>query len=407
MTRSLINATACLLIAASAALPLAGCSGHGKYTTEGISLAKTRLDTLKAATEFDMAKQAFLAGDLDKASRKCDKASRLSPGFSRVDVLRGRIAIERGLMGEALLSLRSAIEKNKESVDANYYLGVVSERLNENEQAQAYFRRAAELEPHNPQYAVAAGEMLIDLGRTSDAEEFLESCESASHSAGVQQLLGHIALIDHNAELACERFGRARLLAPDDGAILDDLAAAQMAAGRFADAERNLRHLLEDPKNEDRADLLHMRAECLLALGRPVDAREIYRGLTAGDGASDVRSWIGRARADFQIGDDRGCLRAATRVLAIDPSMAEGYMLQAAVHRSRGENAAAIEKLDAGLMRAGRDTDLLSMRALVLSELGRKGEALAAAQAALAIEPGNTNAQRMVGVLAVASVPVD
>lgn len=407
MTRSFINASACLLIAAAAALPLAGCSGHGKYTTEGISLAKTRLDTIKAATEFDMAKQAFLAGDLDKASKKSKKALRLAPNFSKVDVLRGRIAIERGLMGEALLSLRSAVEKNEESVDANFYLGVVSERLNEYDQAEAYFRRAAELEPNNPQYAVAAGEMLIDLGRTSDAEAFLESCESSSHSAGVQQLLGHIAMIDGDADLACERFGRARLLAPNDGAILDDLSAAQMAAGRFADAERNLSQLLKDPENKGRNDLLHMRAECLLALGRPVDAREIYRGLTAGDGASDARSWIGRARADFQIGDDRGCLRAATRVLAIDPSMAEGYIILAAVHRNRGENQAAIEKLDAGLMRAGRDADLLVMRALVLSELGRTGEALIAAQAALELEPDHMNAQQLASMLAVASVPVD
>lgn len=398
---------ACLILVLGTALPLAGCGGHGKYTTEGISLAKTRLDALKAATEYDMALQAFLAGDLDKAGRKAEQALRLADGSARIHVLLGRVAIERGLMGEALLALQKALDADETSVEAHYYMGVVNERVNEHAVALTHFRRAAELEPFNPQYAVAAGEMLIDLGQTADAEAFLESCEAAPHSAGVQQLLGHVAMIEGDAESACDRFGRARLLAPEDGAILDDLAAAQMAAGRFGEAETNLGHLLRDPDERERGDLLHMRAECLLALGRPVDARELYRDLTAGEGQSDARAWVGLARAAYQIGDARGCQRAASRVTSIDPTLAEGYVLWAAVHRDRDEPETALEKLDTGLMRAGRDADLLAMRSLVLSELGRGGEALTAAQAALDIDPGHATAQRMLNRLAVVSVPVD
>jgi tetratricopeptide (TPR) repeat protein len=223
----------------------------------------------------------------------------------------------------------------------------------------------------------------------------------------VQQLLGHVAMIEGDADAACVRFGRARLLAPEDGAILDDLAAAQMAAGRFSQAETNLGHLLRDPDGRDRGDLLHMRAECLLSLDRPVDAREVYRALTSGEGQSDARAWVGLARSAFQLGDERGCLRAASRVISIDRKMPDGYMLMAAVHRNRREDAEALEKLDAGLMRAGPDPDLLAMRSLVLSELGRRGEALTAAQAALDINPAHESAQRMLNRLAVVSVPVD
>jgi Flp pilus assembly protein TadD len=284
-------------IAAAAAIAASGCSGHGKYTQEGISLAKQRLDSLKAATEYDMARQAFLAGDLDKALKKSDAALLLAENNPRIHVLRGRIHIERGNVGRALLSLRRALELDENAIDARYYLGVVHERLNEPEEALAHFRAAAELEGYNPQYPIAAGEMLVDLGRLDEAKTFLTDSEAADHSAGVQQLLGHIALIEGRPADACELFTKARLLAPEDGAILEDLATAQIAAGRFADAETNLSGLLKDPENEGRRDLLHMRGECLMALGRPVEAREIYRTLSEDDGASDPQAWIGRGRA--------------------------------------------------------------------------------------------------------------
>ena len=389
------------------ALTLGGCGGHGRYTTEGISLAKTRLDALKAATEYDMGMQAFLAGDLDKAARKVDQAERLTPDNAKLAVLRGRIAIERGLMGEALLALRKAAELNESEIEAHYYLGVVAERLNERETALEHFSRAAELEPYNPQHAVAAGEMLVDLGRPDDARTFLRSTESAEHSAGVQQLLGHIAMIEEDPERACDLFNRARLLAPEDAAILTDLVIAQMDSQRFGDALTNLDHLLKEPGNRDRRDLLHLKAECMLSLGRPVDAREIYRKLSAGEGASDARAWAGLARTAYQIRDEKSFSRAASRVLAVDPTFGEGYILHAAMQRDMGNHAKALEILDTGLMRAGRNADLLAMRSLVLTELDRRDEALIAAHAALDIDPANRAGLRMLDRLAVVSVPVD
>lgn len=387
---------------------LAGCSGHGRYTTEGISLARQRLNAMKAASEYDMARQSFLAGDLDKALRKSNIALSLAEDNARLHVLQGRIHIERGAVGEALLSLRRAAEFDETSVEARYYLGVVHERLNEHDAALGHFLAAAELDPFNPQYPIAAGEMLIDLGRPDEARGMLLESDAADHSAGIQQLLGHIAMIKGRPDEACGLFNKARLLAPDDGAILEDLASAQVAAGRHGAADRNLIHLLRDPANENRRDLLHMRAECLLSLDRPVEAREIYRSLVTGDGASDVQAWVGLGRTAFTLRDDHELRRAASRIVSIDPAEPDGYVLWAVWHRGRGESPDALQKIDTGLMRAGRDAELLSVRALVLADLGRNDEALVAAGSALELDPGNESCRRLVEQLGTfASVPVE
>lgn len=398
--------TAIVALLASA-LGFAGCSGHGNYTKEGISLAQQRLNMLKAASEHDMAKQAFLAGDLDKAMRKADAATSITDESAPLHVLRGRINIERGNMGDALLALRHAVEVDPDSVEAAYYLGVVHERLDEREAALEQFRRASELDPYNPQYAVAAGEMLIDLGRAEEAERMLLGSDTARHAAGSQQLLGHISLIKGDPAGACAHFGKARLLAPDDGAILEDLAAAQISAGRFAEAEPTIRALLSDPENTNRRDLLHMRAECLMATGQPVEAREIYRGLIGLD-ESDPAAWIGLGRSSYALGDERTLRRAASRAISIAPKNAGGYVLYAVWSRDRAEPNEALSRLDAGLMRAGPDAELLSLRALVLSELGRRDDAIEAARAAVDLEPTHTAGLTLLDRLtSVTAVPVD
>ena len=66
-TRPARRAIACLALAAAATL--AGCSGakHGQYTQEHLSAAQVKMDMLKAGTQWQMANQQFLSGDLSKS----------------------------------------------------------------------------------------------------------------------------------------------------------------------------------------------------------------------------------------------------------------------------------------------------------------------------------------------------
>jgi len=390
---------------------IGGCSGQGNYTREGVSMAKERMSFLKSATEWELARQAFLAGDLEKALEKVDHSLSINDTVVKSHVLKGRIQIEMGDLGNALKSLRTASTLDPDDSDAHYYLGVIFERLNQSEEAYTQFDQASELDDYNPSYAVAAAEMLIDLDRVGEAKGYLSAIPMAQNNAGIRQSLGHIALLEDDAKGAVEYFQQARLLAPDDEGITEDLVHAQMVAGDFAQAERNISLLLKKSENADRRDLQILHARTLMNTGRPVDARSIYQKLLSSDeGKSDVDSWIGLANAAFTINDMRTLRKASARVVALAPSSKDGYLLYSMYHRQRGDLASSLSSIDHAIEKSPMDAGMHAFRAMILNDMKRRSDAIASATRAVKLEPGNPRYTQMLSQLdagTLASVPTN
>ncbi len=375
---------------------LAGCSGQGNYTRQGVSLAKERMSFLKSGTEWELARQAFLAGDLEKAIEKVDYSLSINDTVVKSHVLKGRIQIELGDIGNALKSLQTASTLDPEDPDAHYYLAIVYERLNRPEDAYNHFVMASEFDDYNPSYTVAAAEMLIDLDRIDEAKAFLNSIPMSQNNAGIRQSLGHIALLEHDFQTAVKYFNEARLLAPDDTGIVEDLINAQMLAGMFAKAERNIALLLKKPENAERRDLQILHAKTLLNTGRPVEARSIYQELlSTSEGKSDVDSWIGLANAAFTINDMRTVRKAASRVIALAPDSHDGFLLYAMYHRQSNDLDASLASINKAIERNQRDAGMYAYRAMILADLGQRDKAFASATQALELEPGNPRYTQM------------
>lgn len=367
-----------------------GCAGNGGYTSAHKSLAQQKMSVMKAATEWDMARQAFLAGDLEKAITKVDASMAFNDQVPKSHVLKGRILLEQGDIGASIESLQTAAAIDPEFVDAHYYLGVVNERLGELEQAQTHYRTASELDGYNPDYAVAAAEMLVDLGRLSEAKAYLDAGPSFEHHPGVRQTLGHIALMEHNPLEAVALFEQARLLAPSDDVVLEDLIRAQFATDNFREAEMNLAMLLDEEEHESRRDLKHMRAQCLLALDRPVEARKTYYELTKDQaGQADVEAWIGLGNVSYVLSDSRSLRRSASRVVALSPDRHEGYSLTALWFRSNGDNQSALESARDAISAAPKDASLIAFEGMLLMEMGELAQARESLASASELDPGN------------------
>ncbi len=408
---SKILGRATLVAAATLALLAAsGCGGgHGQYTEEHYNAAKEKMGALKSGTEYQMAHQAFLAGDLKKALRHADYSIELNSKVPRSHVLRGRTMMEMGNLEQANFSFKKAEEIDAKNVDAQYFQGVLAERLMRPEEALTRYQQAATLDESNSQYPVAAAEMLIQLDRATEAESYLMARrDHFDHSPGIRQTLGHLAMLRNDSKSAEQLFFEASLLAPNDQPILEDLAHAQMNNGRFAAAETNLSKLLAKTENEKRRDLRHLQAVCLTQVNRPVEAREVYFTLTKDEeGSSDFDAWLGLGRLSVTLRDNARLREASSRLVAINPERPEGYVLRAIHLRKTGEFEKARDSLGQALS-IRQDTDSLVLLGLIERDLGRVEGAKAAFAQALKLDPTNPEASELInslGTIADANTP--
>lgn len=399
MKRSRSGSRALILLASAGLLTLSGC-GQGAYTRQGSSAAKEKSTVIKSATEWDMARQAFFSGDLDKALKKIDVSLSMNPNVAKSHVLKGRILLEQGEIGQAVRSFNTALAIQPDFVDAHYYMGIAAERLDRTQDAFDHYARATELDEYNDQYPVAAAEMLVDMNRLDEAARFLTGVATFEDSAGIKQMLGHIERLRGNMPAAAEYFQSAQLLAPDDLGILEDLTRAQIAVGRFADAEYSLSQLLSDKDYAQRRDLQRMRAECLVKLNRAGEARQVYLDLTgSGEGVKDLDSWIGLGNVSHTVGDFATLRKAATRVVAIAPDRHEGYVLWSLWHRQQGNLEAALRSINDATTRNSTDPLLLTMRAMTLIDMGRMNEARESLASALKLDPQHAASQAVLARL--------
>lgn len=396
--------SAALTALAGGLIGLAGCQGHGKYTQDALDKAELRMSSIQAGTRWDLAHQQFLAGDLDKALKNVEASIELHDEVGQSHVLHGRVLMELGQLEHSLAAFDRAIEIDPSVADPHYYRGIVFERFSEYVDAHESYETAALLEPADPQYAIAAAEMLIQLDLLDKAEAaLLERAVYHQHNAGVKQTLGHIALLRGDALTAVEYFREARLLADADTSVVEDLVTAQMLAGDWVEAEFNLRTLLDDEENAARRDLKQLQARCLIALERPVEARSILLGLSETPaGSSDASVWIDLGKVALALGDDRRVRICAAKATAIAPHRHEGFMLEAALAMRSGDHAQALEALDTASTLARTDPRPAMLRGVVLQQLGRHDEASESFADALRIAPEDERAHRLL-----ANVPLD
>lgn len=395
-----MNRSLSILVTCGLALSLTACHGNGKYTAEQANAAKDKLGQLKSGLEFQTAMGDFLAGDFGKANAAVDRSIALNDKVARTWVLKGRIQLETGNLEGALVALSKAETLDAKSVDAQYFLGLVNERLERKDEALKRFQAAADLDRANPQYAIAAAETLIDLGRRDEAKAYLEGRGAQlANNAALRQTLGHIAMMDEKPDKAAELFNEARLLAPNDNGILEDLVRAQVIVGRFADAEVNLQKLVKDPVLAKRRDLLLMRARCLTQIERIVDAREILIKLCNDTtGSADIESWNDLGHVSYLLNDLSRVRQASAKLIAIAPKLPEGYVLRAMWEQKRGDARAAKDSVTKAIsLKQSPDSYLLL--ATIQQELKDTDGARSALANALKLNPNNNTAKQLLDQL--------
>ncbi|MEM7623134.1 MAG: tetratricopeptide repeat protein [Planctomycetota bacterium] len=368
-------------------LLIGGCAGHGRYTQEAVDAATTRMDSLRAENERGLAEQAFLAGKLERAAGRLKDALAYAPDSAGCHLLLARVRLEQNRLREAIGSVDRVLALEPRNEEALYVAGMISERAGDGERALASFLRAAELDPEDAHAVLAAAEVMADIRGPDAAAAYLSAWPGAAYDPGAAQTLAQLHLLAGDAGEAVQRLEDARLLAPDDMSILEDLAAALMAEGRHVDAEPVLAAARRSPGSLTRRDLKRQHAVCLREAGDLVSARDLFLELAreTGNGPDGAAAWASVGELSHRIGDGPRVRESASRLVGISPEGPEGYVLWALWHWSRGDYGAARRSIDTGMTRARGDRDLerLSVALSRLEERDAGGLTDAAGRAVL------------------------
>ncbi len=162
---------------------------------------------------------------LDDAVRYFQQATRIKPTNDSAWCSLGFALLRQGKPKEALSPLREAVRLNPASEISHFHLACVLEQLQNHKEAVVHYRQSIRLKPDNPVVLNGLAWLLATSGQSE-----------------IQNPLEAIRL----AETAC------RLTEHKDPILLDTLAAACAAAGRFSDAvqyQKLALEILETSKN--------------------------------------------------------------------------------------------------------------------------------------------------------------
>ncbi len=371
---------------------LIGCqSNHEKW----VNAAEDRWLSVRTALMLDMAQQQFDTGDLEQAERTVKEAMTIDPTSPELHVLAGRIELEQGHLERSYHLFNAAIMLDDKLAEAHYYQALVFERWQNYEVAFDEYTKACEAEPDNPAYLIARGEMLVSLGRTDEAITLIEDkLTYFDQNAGMRAALGHMYDISGRSDKAVSYFRQATVLDPENIKLAEELALAQVAAGRHDDGIDSLKQLLDNPELQDRNDLRQVLAAAYVKIGRLSDAKDVLMRIVRKDPA-DVDNWIKLGELAWKQEDYGGTLQAAHRVISLAPHRHEGYLLAGMVWQKRGRVDDALSNFDQAAQLAPDSATPLLLRGITLQKAGRRQAAADAYRQSLSREPDNVRAKKL------------
>lgn len=265
---------------------------------------------------------ALAAGQPDEAAESLATLTRLIPGDPQLHALSGQLAESRGDLEQAIADLSLAVERAPSWLNL-HRLAEVEARAGRIADARKHLRELLARSPGNPWGTTQLGRLELLDGDPARAEEiFLGLIQRQPHRTYYTNLGLARSLLGHHRE-AVEAYRQALALDPDHIAVLLNVADAELARGRGAEAlqlyQRALDRLEEAETNADLSAPERMAmAQCLAHLGRARDAVELTQK-TLRESGEDPQVLYSASMVYALVGDRASAIVNAE--LALDKGM--------------------------------------------------------------------------------------
>lgn len=323
-------------------------------------------------------------------------------------MLMARTCLEMGRLESCERLLTEALRIEENIPDAHYLRGVVYQRWSRDEQALDAYMTAWNLDPSSVtslHYLLAAGEMLVDMGKYRQARELLQpKLPYFENSAAMHHLLGTIAVLFQDFDVSIRHLEQASLIGGADEIVVADLARVQLSANRYRDCLRTLVKLESSMKEETPSWFFRLRARCYHEMGSPRDARAAYAQLLRVD-PEDISAWIEYGATVHEIGDTKRLETCADRLISLAPGRCEGYLYKGLVALEHDRLDVAQAWLERAVDMSSSD-QMVPMLTLARIEILRGDEqsAFRRCQEVLLENPSDVHAQELANTLATGSL---
>ncbi|MBM4017409.1 MAG: tetratricopeptide repeat protein [Planctomycetes bacterium] len=302
--------------------------------------ARDRWAVSRAEMAVRMAEGCYQRGEIGRARQYVEEVLRSGAPYAPLYVLAARLEADKGDLDAARLYAQSARLIDPKSAEACYVLGTVEQALGETGRALAAFESAARLSPDQARYTLAEAEMLVAEEQPEKAVENLAAAaERMPGRAELRAALGEVLMLLGRHESAAGNLRIATRLEPQRQDLKERLALALYYSGAYAEAETLLVELADAQPEFAAGWITALRAECLVATGRPADARRLLAALA--QNSRGLAPLVGLAKCDILEGRMPSARRSLEEALGRDPRHGEANALMGYVLLAEGRPAEA------------------------------------------------------------------
>lgn len=148
---------------------------------------------------------------------------------------------------------------------ANLLAGAINLSQGKRELAVTRLNRALETSPDHPLARKLLASAMLESGRDDDAQKLIEGLSTDEGDVQLLALRGNIALRKGNFQEAKKELEKAAALAPENTALMRELAASRLASGDESGAIETLTKLAEKDSDKHQADVVlvmtHLQAK--------------------------------------------------------------------------------------------------------------------------------------------------